>query len=265
MESALDWHQAKALLDWYVELGAVDAVSDMPINRYELEQASPKPAPRKAAAKTGPMAPPAEPAGRDYAAEAKQIAARAGDLEALADAMRGFDGLELKKGARNFVFSDGNPAARVMIIGEAPGADEDRIGRPFVGRAGQLLDRMLAAIGLDRTSADAKSAAYITNVLPWRPPGNRTPTPEEMAMMVPFLQRHIARADPDVLILMGNTPCGALLGRTGILRMRGNWTQAADKPAMPMTHPAYLLRNPAAKREAWADLLEVQAKLREGA
>ncbi len=263
MESALDWHQAKALLEWYVELGAVDAVSDSPVNRYELADAAPKPARQRAGAPQ-PVTP-AEPTRTDHAAEAKRAAAAAGSLEALAEAMRAFEGLELKKGARNFVFSDGNPAARVMIIGEAPGAEEDRIGKPFVGRAGQLLDRMLTAIGLDRASTDAKSAAYITNVLPWRPPGNRTPTPEEMAMMVPFLERHIALANPDVLILMGNTPCGALLGRSGILRMRGTWTQAAGKPAMPTTHPAYLLRNPAAKREAWADLLEIQAKLKEGA
>jgi len=261
MESAFNWHQARALLEWYVELGAVDAVGDTPLNRYELAEAMPKPVKRAAAPAAEPA--PVEAPRIDQATEARRLADRAESLEALADAMRAFDGLELKRGARNFVFSDGHPAARVMIVGEAPGADEDRIGRPFVGRAGQLLDRMLAAIGLSRESPDTEAAAYITNVLPWRPPGNRTPTAEEMAMMVPFLERHIALADPDVLILMGNTPCAALLGRTGILRMRGTWTQALSKPVMPMTHPAYLLRNPAAKREAWADLLEVQAKLRE--
>lgn len=261
MDSALDWHGAKALLDWYIELGAVDAVGDIAVNRYELAETAPK-----ATAEPRPEAVPEAPAKLpriDHAADARRLAAAAGDIAALAEAMRGFDGLELKKGARNFVFADGNPAARVMIVGEAPGADEDRIGRPFVGRAGQLLDRMLAAIGLSRDAPGADTAVYITNVLPWRPPGNRTPTAEEMAMMVPFLERHIALADPDVLILMGNTPCSALLGRSGILRMRGTWTQALNKPVMPMTHPAYLLRTPAAKREAWADLLEIQAKLRE--
>jgi len=261
MESALDWHQARALLEWYVELGAVDAVGEAPVNRCELAEAAPKPARRAAVAEPPPVAAPVEMPKVDQAAEARRLAGTAGDLEALAEAMRGFDGLDLKKGARNFVFADGNPAARVMIVGEAPGADEDRIGRPFVGRAGQLLDRMLAAIGLGRENPDAERAAYITNVLPWRPPGNRTPTAEEMAMMVPFLERHIALADPEVLVLMGNTPCAALLGRTGILRLRGQWTQALGKPVMPMTHPAYLLRNPAAKREAWADLLEIAAKL----
>ncbi|MEZ5721694.1 MAG: uracil-DNA glycosylase [Paracoccaceae bacterium] len=263
MESAadpqLDWHGAKALLEWYLDLGVVDAVGDAPVDRYALADSAPKPARKPVAA----VAAPVEPVRHDPGAEAVTRAGAAGTLEALADTMREFEGLELKKGARNFVFADGNPAARVMIVGEAPGADEDRIGRPFVGRAGQLLDRMLAAIGLARDHPDPARAVYITNVLPWRPPGNRTPTADEMAMMVPFLRRHIALVDPDVLILMGNTPCGALLGRTGILRMRGGWTQAEDRPVMPMTHPAYLLRNPAAKREAWADLLEIQAKLRE--
>jgi uracil-DNA glycosylase len=259
MDSALDWHGAKALLEWYVELGAVDAVGDDPVDRYALADTAPKPA----AAPKPEAAAPVDLPKVDQAAEARRLALAAGDLAALAEAMRGFEGLELKKGARNFVFADGDPGARVMIVGEAPGADEDRIGRPFVGRAGQLLDRMLAAIGLDRESPDPARAVYITNVLPWRPPGNRTPEPAETAMMLPFLERHIALVAPEVLILMGNTPCGALLGRTGILRMRGTWTEALGRAVLPMTHPAYLLRNPAAKREAWADLLELQAKLRE--
>ncbi len=151
-----------------------------------------------------------------------------------------------------------------MIVGEAPGADEDRIGRPFVGRAGHLLDRMFAAIGLTRDNPDPGRCFYITNVLPWRPPRNRTPEAAEMAMMVPFLKRHIELVGPEVLVLMGNTPCAALLGRTGITRMRGTWAEALGRPVLPMTHPAYLLRNPAAKREAWADLLEIHANLRGG-
>jgi DNA polymerase len=276
MDSQLDWYQAKALLDWYVEMGVVDAVGDVAIDRTALPDAAPWLARRRAAQAGGTPAPDSAPAaaeapapavasGVDPLAEAQALAAGAASLEALAEAMAGFEHIELKRGARNFVFSDGNPGARVMIVGEAPGAEEDRIGRPFVGRAGQLLDRMFAAIGLARTSPDAAQALYITNVLPWRPPGNRTPTAEEMAMMVPFLTRHIELADPDVLVLMGNTPCGALIGRTGILRLRGHWTEAAGRPVMPMTHPAYLLRNPAAKREAWADLLDIQAKLRDDA
>ena len=153
----------------------------------------------------------------------------------------------LRDGARRFVFADGNPAARVMIVGEAPGRDEDIEGLPFVGRAGQLLDRMLAAIGLARAVPDALAAVYITNVLPWRPPGNRTPEPPEIALFLPWLERHIALADPEVLVLMGNTPCQALLGRGAITRIRGQWTTALGKPVLPMFHPAYLLRNPERK------------------
>jgi DNA polymerase len=149
----------------------------------------------------------------------------------------------------------------VLILGEAPGSDEDREGRPFVGRAGQLLDRMFAAIGLSRDAADPALALYITNVMPWRPPANRDPEPAEIAMMRPFVERHIALANPEVIVVMGNTPLSALTGTKGILRARGNWTVALGKPVLPMTHPAYLLRNPAAKREAWADLLSLKARL----
>ncbi|MEL6682694.1 MAG: uracil-DNA glycosylase, partial [Pseudomonadota bacterium] len=169
---------------------------------------------------------------------------------------------DLKRGARNFVFCDGQPAARVMIVGEAPGREEDRAGKPFVGRAGQLLDRMLEAIDMGRAHPDVNNAVYITNVLPWRPPSNRTPDKAEIAMMLPFLERHVTLGDPDLVVLMGNTPCQALLGRTGITRMRGHWDEVLGKPCLPMFHPAYLLRNPMAKREAWADLLELKARLR---
>lgn len=247
-----------AVLQWQVELGADEPISEIPINRYELAAATPKPA--SPATQTPKVADPAPHA--DPVAIAKAAADGAQTLEDLAEVQAAFDLCELKKGARNFVFADGNPAARLMIIGEAPGREEDREGRPFVGRAGQLLDRMLTAIGLSRTSTDAETGVYITNVLPWRPPQNREPTPEEIAMMLPFLTRHVALATPDLIVLMGNTPCMAALGRRGILRLRGHWTQAFDRPALPMTHPAYLLRNPAAKREAWADLLEIQGKLK---
>ena len=143
-----------------------------------------------------------------------------------------------------------------MIIGEAPGREEDREGRPFVGRAGQLLDRMLAAIDLSRSEN-----AYITNVMPWRPPQNREPSPEEIAMMLPFLKRHVELAEPELLILMGNISCQAVLGRRGITRLRGHWDKAWEKPAIPMFHPAYLLRQPHMKKQAWADLLAVRARL----
>jgi DNA polymerase len=191
------------------------------------------------------------------------MAGEAKDLDSLAEAVAAFDLCDLKRGARNTVFADGNPQARVMIIGEAPGREEDLQGRPFVGRAGQLLDRMFAAIGMGREAAHPESALYITNILPWRPPQNREPKPEEIGMMLPFVERHVELADPEVLVLMGNISCQALLGRRGITRLRGKWTSALGRPALPMFHPAYLLRNPRAKREAWHDLLMLQARLRE--
>lgn len=257
MESALDFHTAKALLEWQIELGADEALCEAPVDRYALQTEKPKP---KAAQPQ--QAAPVKPAEADPVAAARAAARAAQDLPGLRAAMAAFDHCELKRGARQLVFCDGNPGARVMIIGEAPGRDEDRAGRPFVGRAGQLLDRMLAAIGLDRQSDAPETAVYITNVLPWRPPQNRDPKPDEIAMMLPFLERHVALADPDILILMGNISCQAALGKRGITRLRGHWAEAFGRPAIPMFHPAYLLRTPQAKREAWADLLELQARLR---
>jgi DNA polymerase len=253
-----DWHASLAALAWQVEAGADEACGDAPVNRYELAAEAPKPAPPRAVADAPrPEAPAADPV-----AVARTVAGQARTLDDLRAAMAAFDLCELKRGARNTVFADGNPAARVLILGEAPGREEDLEGRPFVGRAGQLLDRMFAAIGLSRTSADRATGLYITNVIPWRPPANRDPDAAEIAMMRPFVERHIALADPEVIVVMGNTPLDALTGARGILRARGTWTQALGKPLLPMTHPAYLLRNPAAKREAWADLLSLQARLR---
>lgn len=258
MESPLDPIAAKALLDWQIELGATEAIGDAPVNRYDLPDKPPKPA---KAATAAPVAAPALPTA-DPVAEARALSQSAGGLESLQAAMASFEHCELKRGARNLVFADGNPNARVMIIGEAPGRDEDIQGKPFVGRAGQLLDKMLDAIGLNRSQSDAEASVYITNVLPWRPPQNRDPKPEEIAMLLPFVQRHVDLVNPDVLVLMGNISCQAGLGRRGITRLRGTWTEAYGKPALPMFHPAYLLRSPLAKREAWADLLALQARLR---
>lgn len=257
----MEWHEHMALraaLEWQIDLGAVDAICEAPVDRYS-EAAKPKPKPvadpksaKPAAVSTAPpKAPEVDPV-----AEAEFAAAGAADLVALKAALGAFEHCELKRGARNLVFSDGAADAPVMVIGEAPGRDEDREGRPFVGRAGQLLDKMLGAIGMSR----AKNV-YITNVLPWRPPQNRDPKPEEIAMMRPFVQRHVALVKPKVLILMGNISCDAGLRKRGITRLRGQWQEAYGVPAMPMFHPAYLLRQPAMKREAWVDLLEVQAKL----
>ncbi|WP_017998614.1 uracil-DNA glycosylase [Paracoccus sp. N5] len=251
---ALDAETALALLQWQAELGADEPCLDAPLDRYD--QPAPVPAPTPAV-----PAPSPPDTAMDLAAQAEAMAGAATTLAELAAAQEAFDGIELKKGARNFCFADGNPSARVMVIGEAPGEEEDNQGRPFVGRAGQLLDRMFAAIGLSREAVDAEKALYITNVLTWRPPGNRRPEPAEIAVMLPFLRRHVELAQPEVLVLMGNTPCMAALNRQGILKLRGTWTQAFGLPALPMTHPSYLLRTPAAKREAWADLLSLAARL----
>ncbi|MCK0151453.1 uracil-DNA glycosylase [Marivita sp. S6314] len=258
MDSQMDWHAARAALEWQVEMGVTEAISDAPINRFE-QVATPAKVP-VAAARPVSDALVAQQDAIDPVAVAEAAARGAGDLAALQDAMAAYPHCELQKGARNLVFCDGIAGARVMIIGEAPGREEDRVGKPFVGRAGKLLDRMLAAIDLGR-DRDADAAVYITNVLPWRPPQNRDPKPDEMAMTLPFLKRHIALAQPDLLVVMGNISCQALLGKRGITRLRGQWTEAVGRPVLPMFHPAYLLRNPAAKREAWADLLDLQARL----
>jgi DNA polymerase len=259
MESA-EYRNALELLAWQVELGADEALCDAPVNRYALGTPPQPASPAKAAA--GPLAAAApQPRGdEDPVAAAEAAAAKANDLGSLREALAAFEYCDLKRGARNLVFSDGIPGAPVMFVGEAPGRDEDIAGKPFVGRAGQLLDRMLAAIGRGRD--DSEAPVYITNILPWRPPQNRDPTAEEIAMMRPFVERHIELAKPDVLVIVGNISAQCLLGKRGITRLRGNWTEACGLPALPMFHPAYLLRNPAAKREAWADLLSLQARLR---
>ena len=255
MTQGTDIRADLALLDWQIELGADEAIMDTPVNRYDLPDRS-KPVASAAETHAGPanVAP-------DPVTAARSAAGAAQDLTSLRAALETFEHCELKRGARNLVFSDGSPGARVMIIGEAPGRDEDLQGKPFVGRAGQLLDKMLAAIGLNRQAEDPAKAVYITNVLPWRPPQNRDPKQEEIAMMRPFVERHVALARPDVVILMGNISCDAGLGRRGITRLRGQWTDAYGVPAIPMFHPAYLLRSPTAKGAAWTDLLSLDSKL----
>jgi len=213
------------------------------------------------------------PAGRaevplgtpEAALAARELAAAAQTLDELKAAIARFDGLTLKATATNLVFADGNPAAKLMLIGEAPGAEEDRRGLPFVGAAGQLLDRMLAAIGHDRTNS------YITNIVNWRPPGNRKPSPAEMSLCAPFIERHIALVNPAVIMLLGDTAAKTLTGRNeGITRLRGKWfgwakpgTTDDPIPLLPTFHPAFLLRSPSQKREAWIDLLAVKRKLAE--
>ncbi|WP_138467485.1 uracil-DNA glycosylase family protein [Poseidonocella sp. HB161398] len=262
MIETLTHQELRLCLEWQVELGIDEAISETPIDRYELAAQAPRPAaPAAAAPVQAAAAAPAVDEGPGPVEAARAAAQSAPDLAALKEAMAGYEHCELKRGARNLVFCDGRPGARVMIIGEAPGRDEDRMGRPFVGRAGQLLDRMLAAIGLSREAPGTEEAVYITNVLPWRPPQNRDPKPDEIAMLLPFLERHVALARPEVLVLMGNAACQTVLQTRGITRLRGSWTQGFGLPVLPMFHPAYLLRNPHAKREAWADLLELKAHL----
>lgn len=255
-----------ALLTWYVEMGVDVAVEETPVDRL-----TPTPAQRPNTVKpstvfersdevaaTRPTA--GVPASDEMAGAAHEIARSAITLEELRVALDRFDGCNLKLTATQLVFADGNPEAQVMLVGEAPGRDEDIHGLPFVGRSGQLLDRMLAAIGLDRTSV------YIANVVPWRPPGNRTPTPQETAICRPFIDRQIELADPDFLVCLGAAAAKELMDTSeGILRLRGRWrdfdTGRRKIRAMATLHPAYLLRQPLQKRLAWRDLLTLKAAL----
>jgi uracil-DNA glycosylase len=197
-------------------------------------------------------------------ASAREQAASAATLDELREKWGAFDGCALKNAATQLVFADGAPDARLMIVGEGPGAEEDRIGKPFVGKAGQLLDKMLAAIGLDRTKV------YIANVVPWRPPGNRTPTPQELALCLPFIRRQIELVSPDFLVLLGASSAQTLLNeKEGIMRLRGHWHDydCGDRKikALPMLHPAYLLRAPLKKAQAWRDLRSLRHALDAGA
>ena len=257
-----------ALLRWYVEMGADEAIASAP-------RGGPAPVPEPVVAPipetpAPPEMPPAamprvsSPPVAVPAASPAVTPAAAASLAELEAAVRAFEGCALKRTATNTVFADGVPGAPLMIIGEAPGADEDRIGRPFVGRSGQLLDRMLAAIGFSRASD-----AYITNVLFWRPPGNRKPTGDEIAQCLPFVWRHIALGRPRLLMLSGGTATAALLARgEGITRLRGRWFDlavpglAAPVPTLATYHPSFLLRSPARKGEAWRDLLALEARFR---
>ncbi len=260
-----------SLLLFYRDAGADAALEEKPVNRFEKPAVKP-PAPAKAAA-TAPApdspatakAPEITAAVPDEAqvARAREAARQAASLEELRALLELFDGCNLKFTAKSLVFGDGNPKADLMVIGEAPGREEDLQGLPFVGRSGQLLDRMLKAIGRDRTST------YITNVIPWRPPGNRTPTPHETEICRPFIERHIELIAPKVILALGGPATKATTGATqGIMRLRGNWgvhvtPSGARIPVMATLHPAYLLRNPAHKQLAWRDFLAVKMKLAE--
>lgn len=262
-----------ALLAWYRDMGVDEAVADAPTDWFAASARPPEPEQRREI-RPEPVAPTAEavpppretrpPAAAvppdEAIMDARERARTAATLEELRETLAAFDGCPLKATAKNLCLARGNPAARVMFIGEAPGRDEDLQGQPFVGRAGRLLDKMLTAIALD------EDTAYITNVVYWRPPGNRTPTPQEVQACAPFLERQIELVDPEILVFLGGAAAKQMLATTeGIMRLRGKWRRltagAKERRAMATLHPAYLLRNPSAKRLAWRDFLAIRVAL----
>ena len=258
-------------LRWHIEMGVDELIDDQPIDRYAAAAipraavAVPSPSANSQPARPAASASPGQPlAPSEGARDAIAIARDANSIEDLRERLETFEGCALKFTATNTVFADGDPASDVMFIGEAPGVDEDRQGLPFVGASGQLLNRMLSALGRERTSI------YISNILFWRPPGNRSPTAAETAACLPFVQRHIELARPKVLVFLGGSSAKTMLDRTeGIMRLRGKWFDYMSEelgtpiPAMPTFHPAFLLRQSAQKREAWRDFLAIQEKLEE--
>jgi DNA polymerase len=261
------------LLRWYADMGVDCPIDSAPHDRFaesaalaeKARQAAREPQPRRAPSlgETAPRhdAPAAASLSADLVTQSASEAARSAQtLEELREKLLAFEGCGLKATATQLVFADGNPEASIMILGEAPGADEDRIGKPFVGRAGQLLDKMLIAIGLNRETV------YIANVVPWRPPGNRTPTPLETSACLPFVQRQIELVSPKILVFLGAAATQTLLStKDGIMRLRGRWfdydMNGTKIPALAMLHPAYLLRQPGHKKFAWADLRVLAKKI----
>jgi DNA polymerase len=246
---------AFAALSLQIAWGADEALEDAPIDRTRPAA----PPPRPAAARPAQAAPPpAPPRGAAIVARAQAIADAAATRDALRAALAAFTDCPLAVTATNLVFADGNPDAGLVFVGEAPGAEEDLAGKPFVGASGKFLDRMLASIGLDRTQY------LITNLIPWRPPGNRAPTDAEVLMCLPFLRRHLALLQPKIIVTLGALSTHALLGTDiGIRKLRGKWRTLPDTGTrlLPMLHPAYLLRTPGAKREAWQDLITLKRAL----
>lgn len=264
----MDPKAARDILAFYAEAGVDVALDEDPVDR--LAEIAPAPAPPPVARPPlelpGSVEAPAAPAAARIAApdeataDARAAAKSAATLDELRALMNAFEGCALKATATRLVFADGNPAAKLMFVGEAPGRDEDIEGLPFVGRSGKLLDRMVGAIGLDRTKV------YIANVIPWRPPGNRTPTPQETQICLPFIRRQIELVNPDVLVCLGNPSSQTLLGtKEGIMRTRGKWmdydTGTRVIKAIATFHPAYLLRSPAYKRLAWQDFRAIRKAL----
>ena len=266
----------ESLLRWYVDKGIDEAIGEDAIDRFAAPAPQPTPLPVQQRAPAAPTpirpapaaaAPPRGPVpieSPQLVEDARALAQRCNSVEELEAAVRAFEGCALKRTAKNTVFADGVAGSPVMVVGEAPGADEDRLGKPFVGVSGQLMDRMFEAIGMSR-----ERDLYITNILFWRPPGNRTPTLAEQAICMAFTRRHIELARPKVLVLAGGTAAKSVLYTTeGIMRLRGKWTNlslddGSAVPTLPTFHPAYLLRTPASKRQSWLDLLSLDKKLRE--
>jgi len=260
-----------ALLDWYRDMGVDEAISAMPMDWYaasaeriarKAEARTPSPTPVPQESPASPRAGFSGVAPDEAVMDARERASKATTLEELQKTLESFNGCPLKATAKNTCFKRGSNTAKIMLIGEGPGRDEDIQGQPFVGRAGQLLDKMLGSIGLDETHV------YITNIVYWRPPGNRTPTSQEVEACLPFLNRQAELLDPDILVLIGGPAAQNLLGvKDGITRLRGKWKECelGGKPrkTLPMLHPAYLLRTPAAKKQAWRDLLSLKGELKD--
>ena len=276
MNQAIARDDLESLLRWYVDQGIDESIGEEAVDRFAAPapQAAPPPVLQQAPVAPTPIRPtPAAPAplrgpvpieSPQLVEDARALAQRCNGVEELEAAVRAFEGCALKRTAKNTVFADGVVGSPVMVVGEAPGADEDRLGKPFVGVSGQLMDRMFDAIGMSR-----ERDLYITNILFWRPPGNRTPTLAEQAICMAFTRRHIELAQPKVLVLAGGTAAKSVLDTTeGIMRLRGKWTSlnlddGSAVPTLPTFHPAYLLRTPASKRQSWSDLLSLDKKLRE--
>jgi uracil-DNA glycosylase family 4 len=271
-------HKVHQLIDWYVEMGITTAIGHTPTDHFKfvplptigyvaepksLQKLASRTAPAPKAASSTPPSTPLNIPRTKLSQESQSIANGCQSLEELKAALAAFEGCPLKFTATNMVFADGNPEAKVMLIGEAPGADEDREGLPFVGGAGQLLDRALATIGLNRTNV------YIINVLPWRPPGNRPPTPQEIAQCLPFVERHIELIQPKMLILLGGVSTKAILNdNDGIMKIRGHWRDykhpQLETPIRTIAtyHPAFLMRSPSQKAQLWQDLMMIEDEVK---
>lgn len=280
----LDQNQMIAALQWYADHGVIDALEDAPVDRTILIEPAPtiemsaqtqsSQTPATSQQPITAQAPQTTFLGKsDAYDEALKVATQADTLEELKAAILNFDGIAIKKTATNMVFADGNPKADIMVIGEAPGADEDRTGTPFMGMSGQLLDRIFACIGIDRTAQEPEKSIYISNILNWRPPGNRAPTTAEIEISLPFIEKHIQLIKPKIIILSGGVAAKALLDSTlSISRLRKKWhdytpvtKEVGAHKAMALTtyHPSYLLHTPLQKKAAWADMLSLQAKINE--